>query len=63
MSSLIFFNFGYHVHEKAIMIPIILSLVATHNAKLTFLSSFINSVSLLPLIPSIYGIKLFISQE
>jgi len=45
------------------MIPIILSLVAIHDTKLTYLSSVINSISLLPLIPSAFGIYLLIYIE
>ncbi|KAM3139803.1 glycosyl transferase [Paramecium bursaria] len=51
ISSLIFFNFGFHVHEKAIMIPIILQLSYGKSPLLTFMASYINGISLMPLIP------------
>ncbi|CAK60630.1 unnamed protein product (macronuclear) [Paramecium tetraurelia] len=54
ISSLIFFNFGYHVHEKAVMIPIILQFVQMKNPNLMFMASFINGIALLPLIPTSY---------
>jgi len=54
---MIFFMFGFHVHEKAIQIPLILyALNAIESKKklhLFFLFSFSSGVTLFPLLPEV----------
>jgi hypothetical protein len=57
VQTLLFYNYGYHTHEKAIMIPLILDMFAS--GRKVLIASIVNSIALLPLIPSSTGTMSF----